>query len=554
MYFQVTMIAAKGPALTIDVSTQTTYRTEIADVLEQFIGGRGVATKLAHDEIPFDADPFGPENSLFFSTGPLQMSRMSFTGRMNLTGLSPMTNGLLSSNAGGYLSRNFAATGNSVVAITGKSEELIAIRVSDEGVAFEEVPQLSGATVPEVTAYMEDQHGLTEDHLAQIGPAGENRVRFASVMTSNSRAFGRGGLGAVMGSKNVKCIAFEGNATPDIDLPEDVQKTVHKEAAQADDLMKRRGTNDATEWIMENFSIPTRYFEKYAFDGIAGINGERIEEKKYKKGTCSTCAFACKLPTRDEESGIETEGPEFETVFSFGTNCEVDDIVSVMKSNQLCDELGLDTISAGNVVAAYLKAHDEFGNSGLIHELVRDIAHRDGDGDMLAEGIHRFHEALGVHDYTVKGLEFAAHDGRVLHGQGLSYAVANRGADHLYSVLLALEYGGDLKPEGLDGKARRLVTEENRMALRDSAVVCEFSRKYVPPDAFEALLDAEYDQLLDVGSKIVNLERHFNNHRGMDGDHDTLPYDVPGLQDAIAEYYTYRKWNQDGTVPESMVP
>jgi len=554
MYFQVTMIAAKGPALTIDVSTQTTYQTEIADVLEQFIGGRGAATKLAHDEIPFDADPFGPENSLFFSTGPLQMSRMSFTGRMNLTGLSPLTNGLLSSNAGGYLSRNFAATGNSVVEITGKSEELIAIRVSDEGVAFEEVPQLSGATVPEVTAYMEDQHGLTEDHLAQIGPAGENRVRFASVMTSNSRAFGRGGLGAVMGSKNVKCISFEGNATPDIDLPEDVQKTVHKEAAQADDLMKRRGTNDATEWIMENFSIPTRYFEKYEFDGIAGINGERIEEKKYKKGTCSTCAFACKLPTRDEESGIETEGPEFETVFSFGTNCEVDDIVSVMKSNQLCDELGLDTISAGNVVAAYLKAHDEFGNSGLIHELVRDIAYRDGDGDMLAEGIHRFHEALGVHDYTVKGLEFAAHDGRVLHGQGLSYAVANRGADHLYSVMLALEYGGDLKPEGLDGKASRLVTEENRMALRDSAVVCEFSRKYVPADAFEALLDAEYEQLLDVGSKIVNLERHFNNQRGMGGDHDMLPYDVPGLQDAIAEYYTHRQWNQDGTVPESMVP
>lgn len=123
MYFQVTMIAAKGPALTIDVSTQTTYRTEIADVLDQFIGGRGVATKLAHDKIPFDADPFGPENSLFFSTGPLQMSRMSFTGRMNLTGLSPMTNGLLSSNAGGYLSRNFAATGHSVVEITGKSEE-----------------------------------------------------------------------------------------------------------------------------------------------------------------------------------------------------------------------------------------------------------------------------------------------------------------------------------------------------------------------------------------------------------------------------------------------
>ncbi|WP_227356161.1 aldehyde ferredoxin oxidoreductase family protein [Haladaptatus salinisoli] len=549
------MLHAEGPLLTIDVNARETSETNIDDELAAFIGGRGVATKLAHDRIPFDADPFGSENRAYLATGPLQMSSMSFTGRMSMTGLSPLTDGLVSTNAGGYLSRNFCDTGYSVVELTGVSDELLAIHVTDDGIEFEEVAELEGAEVPAVTDYMSEHHDLEAENIIAIGPAGENLVRYACVMTYNSRAFGRGGLGAVLGSKNVKCVTFAGDSPPEIEMDEDVQSKVHRNAATSDDMMRRQGTTQGTEFINDNFSLPTKYFEEFHFEHADQIGGDAVEEKKYKKAACSVCAFACKLPTRDEERGVETEGPEFETVFSFGSNMLIDDVVDVMKSNELCDRYGLDTISAGNAVAAYLAAEDEFGNAELVHETVEKIAHREGIGDILAEGIARFAEELGVRDYTVKNMEFAAHDGRVLHGQGLSYAVANRGGDHMYSTTLRVEYSGEIDPEGLEGKPEIVRRREDHAAFRDSGIVCAFAggTGLIDEDQHEILFGCDYDDLLAVGNRVVELERHFNNKRGKNREDDTLPYDLPGIEDALDEYYELRGWNDDGTVPDETV-
>ena len=551
------MLHVSGPLLTVDVGARTTEETDVDDVLESFIGGRGVATRLAHDRIPFDADPLGPENSLFFSTGPMQTSNMSFTGRMNCTAVSPLTGGLFSSNAGGFMSRNFADAGYAAVEVTGESDELVVVHVTDEGVEFEAVPDLEEATVPEITEYVEETHGLSEEHVACIGPAGENLVRFASVMTTESRAFGRGGLGAVLGSKNVKAVTFEGDSRREAEIPP-IQMDVHREAATSDHIMKQQGTTSVTSLANEVSALPTRYFSELQFEGVEGINGDRVGEKKYKRGTCSSCAFACKLPTKDEERGVETEGPEYETVMSFGSNCSVDDVVDVMKSNELCDRYGVDTISCGNAVAAYLAAEDEFGNADLIHEMVEKIAYREGDGDVLAEGIARFHDELGVDNWTVKGLSFAAHDGRTLNGQGLSYAVANRGADHMFTTLYAWEYPlvdreSALDPTGLDGKAPHIVEQENARALEDCGIICRFSRSFMTPERYEGLFEADYDDLLAVGSRVVELERHFNNQRGFDRADDTLPYDLPDFEAALDDYYAQRDWNADGTVPDDHV-
>jgi aldehyde:ferredoxin oxidoreductase len=551
------MLSVEGPLLGVDVGARETETERIDPVLDSFVGGRGVATKLAHDRLPFDADPFGPENALYFTTGPMQTSTMSFTGRMNCTGLSPLTGGLLSSNAGGFMSRNFADTGHAAVEVTGTSDDLLVVHVSDAGVEFEPVPDLAGATVPETTEYVESEHGLGPDHVACIGPAGENRVRFASLMTSESRAFGRGGLGAVLGSKNVKAITFEGDSRREVEVPA-MQTDVHREAATSDHIMKQQGTTSVTSLANEVSALPTRYFSELQFEGVGGIDGDRVAEKKYEKGTCSQCAFACKLPTRDEERGVETEGPEYETVMSFGSNCGVDDIVDVMQSNELCDRYGLDTISCGNVVAAYLAHEGAFGDTELIHETVEKIAHRDGVGDTLAEGIDRFHAELGVENWTVKGLDFAAHDGRTLNGQGLSYATATRGADHMFSTMYAWEYplvDGDeaLDPTGLAGKAPHVVRQENARALEDCGVVCRFSRGFMTPERFEGLFGADYEDLLAVGSRVVELERHFNNQRGFDRADDRLPYDLPGFDAALDAYYAQRDWNDDGTVPDTAV-
>ncbi|GAB7021354.1 aldehyde ferredoxin oxidoreductase C-terminal domain-containing protein [Halostagnicola bangensis] len=549
------MLHAKGTLCTIDVGDRAARTETVDDELSEFVGGRGVATKLAHDRIPFDAEPYGEENRLYFSTGPLQQTQMSFTGRMNCTALSPLTDGVASANAGGYLSRNFVGTGHSVVELTGSSDELLAVHVTDEGVEFEEVPELEEATVPEVSAVMNERHGLESENLATIGPAGENGVRFACVMTYDSRAFGRGGLGAVMGSKNVKCITFQGDSPPEVEIPaEDVQSSVHREAATSDHIMRRQGTTNSIEFVNDNFSLPTRYFSEQSFEHAEDIGGDAVEEKKYEKASCSVCAFACKLPTRDEETGIETEGPELETVFSFGSNCGVGELVDVMQSNELCDQYGMDTISCGNVVAAYLASEEEFGNAELVHDIVEKIAFREDEGDLLAEGVARSHEELGVENFSVKGMEFAAHDGRAINGQGLSYAVANRGGDHMYSTTLADEYGGDVDPRGTAGKAELVVENENRNAFRDSGVICQFGvGRAVESDRFEALFDAEYDDILEVGARIVELERHFRNQRGHGGEEDRLPYDLPDLESSIEEYYELRGWNDDGTVPSGTV-
>jgi len=548
------MHSASGPLLTLDVTEREAREENIDDILRTYIGGRGVATRLAHDRIPFDADPLGPENRVYVSTGPLQQSQMSFTGRMNATGLSPLTNGLLSANAGGYLSRNFVGAGYNCVEVVGESEELLAIHVTDEGVEFEEVPELEGATVPEITDHVDETRGLEAENVLGIGPAGENLVRFACIMTYESRAFGRGGLGAVLGSKNVKAITFQGDSAPEVDLPEDVQMEVHRAAATSDTVFRRQGTTSGTEFINDEFSLPTRYFNDYHFEHVEDIGGDAVESKKYKKGACSQCAFACKLPTRDEESGLETEGPEFETVYSFGSNQGVGDIVDVMQSNELCDIYGLDTISCGVTIAAYMDAHDEFGNADLAHELIEKIAHREGEGDLLAEGVDRAHEQLGVDNYTVKGLEFAAHDGRTIHGQGFSYAVANRGADHMYSTTLRVEYDGEIDPDGLEGKPEIVRRRENSAAIRDSAVICAFGEDdYVTEEVLETLFDAGFETLLAVGDRVVEMERHFNNKRGMDREDDRLPYELPDFETALDEYYELRGWNDDGTVPDEKV-
>jgi aldehyde:ferredoxin oxidoreductase len=555
------MLRAKGPLLSIDVTDQSTTTADIDDELASFIGGRGVAVRLAHERIPFDADPLGEDNRLYFTTGPMQQSMMSFTGRMNATAVSPLTNGLASSNAGGFMSRNFSAAGYSTVELVGESDDLVIVHVTDEGVTFESVPELEQATVPEVTEHIEDERGLDKEHTAVVGPAGENLVRFASIMTTESRAFGRGGLGAVMGSKNVKAITFDGESPPTVEIP-DIQSEIHRDAATSDSIMKRQGTTSVTDLANEVDGMPTRYWSERQFEGIEGINGDAVEGKKYKKGTCSQCAFACKLPTKDEETGLETEGPEFETVMAFGSNCAVDDIVDVMQSNELCDIYGVDTISCGNTIAAYLASEDAFGDTELIHETVEKIAYREGIGDTLAEGIARCHDELGVQNFTVKGLDFAAHEGRAMHGQGLAYAVANRGADHMYSTFYAWEYPlvsrDDAFPmKGLEDKAPAVATQENMRALEDCGVICRFSRGMIAsdPDRLEILFETDLEDLLAVGGRVVELERHFNNQRGFDREDDTLPYVdmLDGFDEALDEYYETRGWTENGTVPDSSV-
>jgi aldehyde:ferredoxin oxidoreductase len=310
--------------------------------------------------------------------------------------------------------------------------------------------------------------------------------------------------------------------------------------------MKDAGTVSVSDYANAVGALPTKYFQELSYDKVDDIGSAAVIEHKYKRGTCSQCAFACKLPTRDGESGLETEGPEYETVMAFGSNAGVDDVVDVMQSNELCDQYGLDTISCGDVVAAYLAANDEFGNVELIHELVEKIAHREGVGDTLAEGVDRCHEELGVENWSVKGMEFAAHDGRTLNGQGLSFATSNRGADHMYAEMYQLEYplvapDKALDSDGVAGKSGRLIEMENKNAVHDSGVLCKFSYSNMTHERYARLFDTDWETLMDVGGRVIELERHFNNRRGFDRSDDAdLPYELEGLDEELSNYYDLR--------------
>ncbi|ESS06067.1 MAG: Aldehyde:ferredoxin oxidoreductase [uncultured archaeon A07HB70] len=553
------MLHARGPLLSLDAGERTARRVDVDGALAAYVGGRGLNTRLLAGRAPADADPLGPENRVYFSTGPLQQSTMSFTGRMAATAYSPLTGGVASSNAGGFLSRNFAGTGAAAVEVHGASDEPLAVHVREgpDGpeATFEAVPELELATVPEVTAWAEREHDLGAEHTACVGPAGENEVRFASVMTTESRAFGRGGLGAALGAKGVKLLTFDGDHDHGIDV-DDEAVAIHRDAATSDSIMKRQGTASVTDLANEIGSFPSYYFDDVRFEGYESINGDAVEAKKYEKGTCSQCAFACKLPTRDEATGLETEGPEFETIMAFGGNCGVDDVVDVMKGNDICDRLGMDTISAGNTVAAYLASEDAFGDADLVHETTRKIAYREGVGDRLAEGIDRVHDELGVENWTVKGMSFSAHDGRTLNGQGLGFAVANRGADHMYATFYAWEYplvddSEAYDPSGLaEAKVETLVEQENLRAVEDCGVVCRFSRGEMTPGRFEALFETDYEAIQALGARVVELERHLNNERGFDRSDDRVPYDLPGFAAALDRYYESRGWSADGVAPD----
>jgi len=428
----------RGPLLTIDVGRREASETAIDAVCSAFIGGRGVGTKLATDRLPRDADPLGPANRLYVSTGPLQTSNVSFTGRTAATSLSPLTDGLLSSNAGGFVSRNIAATGYAAIEVTGQSDTLLAVHVSDQGVEFESVPELAGAEVSAVSEYVQKTRGLGPDSIACIGPAGENEVRFAAIVTSGSRVFGRGGLGAVLGAKDVKFLTFTGDSERTVELPS-VAMDVHREAAESDHIMKRQGTASLTEFANEIEALPTRYFSEQSFDGARAIGGEQVEAKNTERGPARRVRSPANCRPATTPRDLKRRGR------SSRRSWALEATPGSTRSSRSCAR----TIAVTNlastrspVVTWFLHTSPAATSSGTPTSSTkpskRSVAA--GIGDVLAAGIDRCHDELGVENWTMKGMEFAAHDGRALNGQALAFATANRGADHLYGSMYVLEY------------------------------------------------------------------------------------------------------------------
>ncbi len=417
-----------------------------------------------------------------------------------------------------------------------------------------------------------------------IGPAGENQVLFASIADENGRSYGRGGVGAVMGSKNLKAMRATGKARPGI-ADHEIYDFVNYEAGKMVKASPRTsqglpefGTSVLVNLMNTYGVLPTRNFQQGEFKHAEKISGERLrDEFLVKRGACWSCPIGCKRNTKtSEEKG---EGPEYETIYALGSSLEIDDFETIIEANYLCNRLGMDTISCGATIACAMELAERgaletelsFGRADMLLETVKNIAYRQELGDQLAEGSKKLASRYGLPETAmqVKGLEFPAYDPRGMQGQGLLYATSNRGACHLRGNMLGPELLG--APKMIDrhassGKAGLLIVLQHTNAVIDSIGMCKFVNFAIGDDFFARLMTSisgiayEVQDLQLAGERIWNLERLYNLRAGFSKSDDTLPPrflheplaeggsagHVVHLEEMLAEYYRFRGWTQEG--------
>ncbi|UCG69256.1 MAG: aldehyde ferredoxin oxidoreductase family protein [Thermoplasmata archaeon] len=549
-------------ALKVDLSTKKTKKMRLGDEYARFLGGRGLSVKLVSDLLDPEIKPLSPDNLICFSTGGLINSRIPLSGRSNATTISPLTNTIFSSNVGGMFGKNLSATGYDVLMILGSAEEPLYLTLDDRP-KLNDASHLRGKDVFKTTDYLMQNHGVKEGNCAVIGPSGENQNYFGNIMIQKHRAFGRGGLGAVLGSKKLKGMVFKGKRNRSEPRFKDLAKRLRKKIAKIDSKLKTQGTSAVLNTANKNEALPTMYYKNTTFEHAEKINGNEMAWHKVKSATCYSCPVACKMITKSEKYDIITDGPEYETIVFFGSNLGIKNLDSIIKSNHLCDRFGLDTISTGAIIGAVIEAalkkkkkyNISWDHEKKVHGLIEKIAYNQGVGRELQRGTDSFCKKYGIEGQTIKGLDVPGHDPRALHGQALSYAVSNRGADHLYSTTYKDEYNHELR-RNVWGKAQLVVKNENRNAVLDSLGLCKFSTTFYREEEYLEIMSVLLDRKVskkdfqNLGSEIIDMERSFNNKRGFDGSYDVLPkrLNVPDLGKELQEYYRLRNWYANGRV------
>lgn len=551
-------------------------------LLHTFLGGRGLGARLLWDLVGPTVDALSSENVLIFCTGPLTASGSQTSNRFSVTTKSPLTGTILDSNSGGWWGMQFKRTGYDVLVIRGKATSPVLVRIDSQGVEIQDATHLWTKTVSETTAALGQDRNRR--NVLCIGPAGENLCRIASIMNDGERTLGRGGTGAVMGSKNLKAIVVEGadrNSAVDVELFKfmlyETGKLI-KASPLTSQALPEFGTDVVMNILNEIGALPTRNFQASQFEGAEAISGERLTETLLVKNQgCWACPISCTRLTRTRTG--EGEGPEYETAWAFGAQCGVDDLEAIADANYLCNDLGLDTISTGSTIACAMELAERgliesdlrFGRADLLLTTVRAIGYRLGLGDELAEGSYRFAAIHNAPEFSmsVKGLELPAYDPRGMQGQGLLFATSNRGACHMRGNMLGPEVLG--LPRLIDrlavqGKAGIVAIHQNTAAVVDSLVLCRFVNMAVAEEYFARVLTAltgetyNADDLNRVGERVWNLERLYNLREGFMRADDTLPLrllnepvaagpsagETVHLAPMLDEYYEFRGWNPEG--------
>lgn len=563
-------------------------KTNIEEAVK-FLGGRGYGTKILMDEIDPKIDALSEANKLIVATGPLTGTTTPTGGRYMIVTKSPLTDTVASSNSGGFWGAELKSAGYDYIIIEGKAERPVYLSIEDEKVEIKAADFLWGKLVSETTDALNKIHG-DKTKVMTIGPAGEKLSRIAAIMNDKDRAAGRSGVGAVMGSKNLKAITVRGTGKVEVADPEALKAVFKESLAKIKENgvtgsgLPTYGTAVLVNIINENGVFPTNNFQTSYFGAAEELSGETLAEKYLITNEgCYACPIKCGRRTKVDD--LETGGPEYESIWAYGGNCGVSNLAEVIKANYWCNELGLDTISAGTTLAAamelqqrgYLDDVDfdgvpiEFGNDEAAVEWTKRIGMREGFGDKMAEGSYRLAESYGVPELSmsVKKQELPAYDPRGIQGQGLQYATSNRGGCHVRGYLISPEILA--LPEALDrfeleGKPAWTKIFQDLTASIDSLGLCLFTSFALGAQDYADLTNAVVgtnltaEDVLEVGDRVWNIEKLFNLASGVGPEQDTLPVrlleevipDGPSkgwvtkLSEMLPEYYEVRGWTEGG--------
>ncbi len=553
-----------GKLLRIDLSSQQIKEEIIPQkVLSHFIGGKGLGTYFLYQEVPALIDALSPENRFYLATGPLQGTKIPMAGRCAAISKSPLTHLYIDSAMGGYLGPELKRAGYDLLVIQGKAEKPVWVHINETETEIKDASHLWGKTTHEAEYALRKNEPRTQ--VISIGPAGEHLVRFACLTHNYFRNFGRGGLGTVFGAKNLKAIAIHGPKrnilTPNSEKELEMVKQISQRAKKA----KKKGHSlhfSGTPWLVDYANeigmFSTKNFQTTYFENYAKINDERLNaifREQRRRTPCEGCVISCAWTLKQPDySWVQKEEPgkvalpEYETLGLVGGNLGIDDPLIITQANHLCNRLGLDTISTGNVIGFFMELTQrgllpkaiqssliEFGDAKGVIKLISKIATRDDIGDQLADGVREFSNKLGKeaakYAHHTKGLEYPAWDPRGKLGIGLSYVTAAAGASHLRG------WPSTTKPPETSAMTvlDSLIQQQNLKILKDSLVICHFTHSISPRLGTKDCVHiystitgqkVTLDSMIQTANRIWMLARMFNirEYQTTPREHDILPH------------------------------
>lgn len=584
------MFAYYNRILIVDLSTRT-FAVEALDdeTLRLHGGGKGLATRLLLDRNPAGVDPLGPDNHLIFATGPFCGGRLWGGSRYGVFTKSPLTGFYAESYSGGKVPEAIDAAGFDAILLRGAAAVPTALTVHPDGVDFHDAGDLWGKdtfTTEEqaLARFARTGEAYRKTGAVVIGPAGENLVRFAIIANDKWRCAGRSGAGTVMGAKKVKAIVFQGDRRRQYADADGVARYARDFSAKNLDhpgvkAYKKMGTTMMVALMNTVGAFPARYWNQGSCEHWEKISGERYHEKhEVKPHACAKCFMACGRMTRlrsGRHKDLRLEGPEYETIYSFGGLCMIEEMEEIAYLNDLSDRLGMDTITVGNLCGLVMEAKSrgrldypiDYGNADQVVELIEKIAAREDIGDILADGIVPASQHWGLTDLAihVKGMEPAGYDPRILKGMGLTFATSPRGACHLRTTFYKPELSGMIPAAQIEDKAALLIEFEDRLNIFDTLILCRFYRDLYTWEELGAAIGlatgqpSSREDLVAMATRIVNLTRRFNQREGLRPEDDRLPQRLHAeklpaggaltaaeMEQLLEDYYRLRGWGGDG--------